>query len=353
MPENTENKINKVADRLMFEMFQVKPGEVVAITADTGSDEQLVKALLNSAHKAGGKPLVLQFPKARDNAQAGIMDWPADALTAALSNVDVWLEVNEVFMLYSDIWETTMAKNKKLRFLTITGSSVDSLDRVFCNYDIPTMGKLLKNIKELIIDSQIVRVTTARGTDVSFEIEPKYIVDIDDGDFSKPKFSTAPGYVNIVPKPGTMKGRIVFDMIMHTDLSDGGHVEFLMDRGRIIDFIGDKSPAIKEYIEQFNEENMYKISHMMIGLNPGVRELSWEIVEDERIWGGVDFGFGHTSPIDMPPEGQPATSHFDGVMERASVYLDENCIIEKGVIARPDLKEFGDQLLNENLTNGK
>ncbi len=61
------------------------------------------------------------------------------------------------------------------------------------------------------------------------------------------------------------------------------------------------------------------------------RELSYEIVEDERIWGGVDFGFGHTSPIDMPPSGQQATSHFDGVVEKVDFYFDDIQVIEKGV----------------------
>ena len=45
-----------------------------------------------------------------------------------------------------------------------------------------------------------VRITSKNGTDVSYDINPDYAFDFDDGDFSKPKFCTAPGYVNIVPK---------------------------------------------------------------------------------------------------------------------------------------------------------
>ena len=75
----------------------------------------------------------------------------------------------------------------------------------------------------------------------------------------------------------------------------------------------------------------------MFGFNPGVKELCGEIVEDERIWGGVDFGFGHTSPMDMPPLGQPASSHFDGVVAKVNIFLDDIQIVNNGEVCHPEL----------------
>tara|TARA_B110000483_G_scaffold222689_1_gene279875 strand:+ start:4298 stop:5329 length:1032 start_codon:yes stop_codon:yes gene_type:complete len=341
----SENKKIKVAKRLI-KMFQIKKNEVVAITEDTNSEPGLVDALFAEVVNAGGKPLVLKFKQARDNGQAGFIDWPAKALTAALSTVDVWIETNYAFLLYSNIWETAMATNKKLRFLTITQSSTESLERIFCNYEVADMSTLLYGLKEMASTAKKVKIKATNGTNVSFDLEPNFPLDLDDGDFSKPKFMTAPGYLNIVPKTGTMHGTIVFDMIMHADLSDNSTVKFTMKDGKIIDFRGSKGHLLKNYVDKFNEENMFKISHMMIGANPGVRELSYEIVEDERIWGGVDFGFGHTSPIDMPPLGQKATSHFDGVVEKVDLYFDGAQVIEKGVFSHHKIKGAAKKLLN-------
>ena len=341
----SENKKIKVAKRLI-KMFQIKKNEVVAITEDTNSEPGLVDALFAEVVNAGGKPLVLKFKQARDNGQAGFIDWPAKALTAALSTVDVWIETNYAFLLYSNIWETAMATNKKLRFLTITQSSTESLERIFCNYEVADMSTLLYGLKEMASTAKKVKIKATNGTNVSFDLEPNFPLDLDDGDFSKPKFMTAPGYLNIVPKTGTMHGTIVFDMIMHADLSDNSTVKFTMKDGKIIDFRGSKGHLLKNYVDKFNEENMFKISHMMIGANPGVRELSYEIVEDERIWGGVDFGFGHTSPIDMPPLGQKATSHFDGVVEKVDLYFDDIQVIEKGVFSHHKIKGAAKKLLN-------
>lgn len=340
-------KTLNIARRIIHEMFQVKAGEVVAITADGGSNGEIAQAFFVASKELNAKPLVLYTQQARDMGQVGMPDWPSEALTAALKTVDVWIEIGAACLLYSDIWETVMQENKKVRYNILADSSIPSLERVFCYFDVAKLHAVLHNMAELAKTTKIVRVVTERGTDVQFETDANNLIDFDSGDFSKPKFCTAPGYLNLVPKSGTMRGKIRFDMIMHADLSQGGHVEFIMENGRISQFIGNESRVLQDFIESFAEQNMHKISHMMLGVCPGVQDLSWEIVEDERIWGGVNFGFGHTSPIDMPPLGQPANSHFDGVMEKATVWFDDQLIVDKGVFVHPSIADDAYKLLAE------
>lgn len=341
-------EIAKVAKVLLEEMFQVKKGETVAITADTGTDPAIIEALAGAAFAAGGIPLVLWMPKGRDDGQMGMPDWPAAALTAALCEVDIWIELNVPILLYSEIWETAMAKNDKLRYVILGDSSIESLVRVFTGYSIPTLGKLLRKVKSLAMATKKVRITSANGTDVSYETNPKYAFDIDDGDFSKTKFGTAPGYVNIVPKKGSMNGKIVFDTLMNADVANNDQeVAFIMKKGKISEVVGtQEAEKFKEYLAAFEDPNMYKISHNMFGLHPNIRKLSGDIVEDERIWGGVDFGFGHTSPMDMPPKGQMAKSHFDGVVIKTTIYLDDQKIVENGEVCHPKLIGLAEKVLN-------
>lgn len=340
--EQLRNKFSKI---LMEDMFQVKPGETVAITIDLSSDRTIVDALASATLAAGALPLIMLVPKAEKESQAGMQYWPSEALTAALCKADVWIEANSMVILYSDIWETAMRENKKLRYLIIADSSIESLDRVFTGFDIPTLKKLLSKVKDFVMSSKTIRITSENGTDVSYEIDLNYMFDIDDGDYSQPKFGTAPGFVNIVPKLASMNGNIVFDILQNSETTS--KLEFTMKNGAIADVNGEEGvEAFKAYLASFNDTNMYKISHNMLGFNPGVRKLSGELVEDERIWGGVDFGFGHTSAMDMPPFGQVAKSHFDGVVENTSIYLDDVQITNKGTVCHPELKELADKLLN-------
>ena len=339
-----------VSKVIIEEMFRVQQGETVAITADSGSDPKIIEALVAASTKIGGIPLVMWVPKGRAYGQFGIKDWPAKALTAALCEVDVWIEATSAVMLYSDIWEVAMSKNKKLRYLVIADSSIECIKRVFTGFDIKVLGAFLRRILEMTKAAKKVRITSSNGTDVSYDINLDYPFDIDDGDYSKPIFGTAPGYVNVVPKLGSMNGNIVFDVLMHADiLNHENRVEFIMKDGEIAKVLGNKeAEKFKHFLASFDDPNMYKISHNMFGFNPGVRQLRGEIVEDERIWGGVDFGFGHTSPIDMPPNGQPAKSHFDGIVAKVSIFLDDQKIVDEGEVCDPALTGLANELLGQS-----
>ncbi|SHI83745.1 M29 family metallopeptidase [Pseudozobellia thermophila] len=339
-----ETKRARFSRILIEEMFQVKPGETVAITADLGTERATIDAMAQAAQKAGALPLVMYIPQAKKDSQAGMKDWPSEALTAALLKADVWIEANAVVILYSDIWETAMRNNKKLRYLIIAESSIDSLDRVFTGYRIPDLKKLLERLTHMAMKAKTVRITSKNGTDVSYAIDTDYTFDYDDGDFSMPKFGTAPGFVNIVPKLHSMNGRIVFDYLQHAQPTN--KLSFLLKDGIITEVEGEGAAAFKDYLASFEDGNMYKISHNMLGFNPKVHKITGELVEDERIWGGVDFGFGHTSAMDMPPFGQMAKSHFDGVVAKTSIYFDDVQITDNGEVCHQELRPLAERLLN-------
>ena len=331
---------------LIEDMFRVKLGETVAITADFGSDTTLIDALFEATQKAGGLPLILRIPKAENDSQAGMKDWPSNAISAALCNVDVWIEANSVVLLYSDIWETAMKENKRLRYLIIADSSVESLYRIFTGFDIQQLKELLLNILNLLKTTHKIRITSENGTDVSYELNPNYLLDYDDGDYSQPTFGTAPGFVNTVPKTGSMNGTIVFEHLQHAEANS--KLSFIMKDGSISDVQGGYgAKEFKAYLSSFEDENMYKISHNMLGFNPKIKRITGELVEDERIWGGVDFGFGHTSPMDMPPFGQQAKSHFDGVVAKTSIYFDDVQITDNGELCHKELQALAKNLLTD------
>lgn len=347
MLNNTTSMLARFSKTLIENMFQIQKGETVAITADFGSDTAIIDALFLATQNAGGLPLIMRIPKAENDSQAGMKDWPSKAITGALCNVDVWIEANSVVLLYSDIWETAFKENKKLRYLIIADSTIESLDRVFTGFDIQQLKKLLTRIINLLTTTNKIRITSKNGTDVSYELNPNYLLDYDDGDFSKPKFGTAPGFVNIVPKLKSMNGTIVFEHLQHAEANS--KLSFIMKNGSISDVQGGfGAKAFKTYLKAFHDENMYKISHNMLGFNPKINKITGELVEDERIWGGVDFGFGHTSPMDMPPYGQQAKSHFDGVVAKASIYFDDVQITENGEICYTELKTIAKNLLRDN-----
>jgi len=51
--------LGKSADVLIREMFQIKAGETIVITADTESDERVVNAVARNAFSLGAEPMVI------------------------------------------------------------------------------------------------------------------------------------------------------------------------------------------------------------------------------------------------------------------------------------------------------
>ncbi len=351
MAASDKQLLSRVSEVLIEDMFQVQAGETVVITVDKGSLFDIADELFEKIKTMQGLPMIIHIPTAREDSEAGMIDWPVAPLQAALTHADVWIEMNSMVLLYSSIWEAAMRDNKKLRYLIIGNSTTKSLHRVFTGYDIVTLGGLLRGVMDMAKKTKVVRITSNNGTDVSYHTDPTHALDIDDGDYSKPIFGTAPGYVNIVPKVGTMEGLIVFDELQNTEIFEHKQtIEFVMKEGNITEVNGgEEAGAFRAYLASFDDSNMYKISHHMIGLNPNIRSLAGEIVEDERIWGGSDFGFGHTSPIDMPPHGQVAKSHFDGIIANTTIYFDDVKITDNGEVCHPALLPLAESLLEPTI----
>jgi hypothetical protein len=62
MTGSYEFELGRSADSLVNEMLKLKQNEVVAITADTESDERVVNATARAAFSAGAKPIVVWVP---------------------------------------------------------------------------------------------------------------------------------------------------------------------------------------------------------------------------------------------------------------------------------------------------
>ena len=68
--------------------------------------------------------------------------------------------------------------------------------------------------------------------------------------------------------------------------------------------------------------------------------MTGDIVEDERVWGCVEWGIGNM-------RWRPAASHSDGICLNVSVGLDGKLILDKGKSVHPELAELAKRLGNQ------
>jgi 2,5-dihydroxypyridine 5,6-dioxygenase len=341
-----EYELGKAADVLMRDMFAVKPGETVVITADTESDERVVNAAARSAFALGAKPMVIWLPAAKGVGKAADPMLPVDALAGVLCHADAWVEFNNKWLLYSTPFEIAMKENPRLRYLCLVGMDTDLMIRTIGRVDKGRLSVFLHRVADMTGSASTMKITTPAGCDLEFEIEPKHKLSCDDGSANVPGMHMLAGQICFIPKLSSINGTLVFDgALMPPCGLLKEPVVLKVEKGRVTDISGgSQAKEFKAWLESFDDPNMFRLAHGCYGFNPGAK-LTGNILEDERVWGCTEWGLGYLSPIDAPPEGIDAKSHTDGICLNSSVRLDGEMILDKGRVVHPELKAMADEIL--------
>lgn len=338
MPEYYEYELGKTAQKIASELFKLRPGETFIVTADTESDARVVNALATAAFSIGAKPMVIWTPTPLGVGKAADPTLPVDSLTAALKAADAWVEVNNKYLLYSTPFEIAERENKKLRYLNLSGMNVDMLVRTIGRVDMQALGDFQGKLTTMIKAAKKIRLTSPAGEDVEMEFDPNAPVvnDVGFADTPGPHFLSGqltPGYSSSV------NGMIVFDGSVVPPIGLVKEpVKLHVENGRVERIEGGKDAlALETWLRGFNDPDMFRVAHLSFGSNPGAN-LTGNIVEDERVWGGTEWGLGYVGP-DLTSDGKPipAASHTDGTCLNTSVWLDEVQIFDKGRVVHKEL----------------
>jgi leucyl aminopeptidase (aminopeptidase T) len=79
---------------------------------------------------------------------------------------------------------------------------------------------------------------------------------------------------------------------------------------------------------------MFWIAHYSLGFNPGVTRPTGRIVEDERVFGSIEFGLGSQGPQHRAKTWW-AASHTDGIVLSPTILLDGVALEVSGRYAHP------------------
>ncbi|HHX23393.1 MAG: aminopeptidase [Tepidanaerobacteraceae bacterium] len=340
-------ELAKAARVLVEDLLGVKENETVVFTADTESDERVVKAAASAAFAAGAKPMVIWTASPLGVGKAADPMLPIDALSEALKKADVWVEFNNKWLLYSTPFERAVFGNDKIRYMNLVGMNVDMIVRVIGRVDTDLLATFMTKITDMTKKAKKMKITTPAGTDLEFENNPTHPMSCDVGKANVPGIHYLSGQIGWTPQLETINGTLVFDGTLEPPcglLSEP--VVLTVEKGRVVKIEGGKQAAqFKSWLESFNDPHMFRLAHVCYGFNPGAK-LTGDILEDERIWGATEWGLGYQSAEDCPPDGIPAVSHCDGICLNSSVWLDGKQVLDEGKVVDPELKVLADKLLS-------
>lgn len=334
-----EIELANAAYKLMHDMFNVQKGESVVITADTESNDDVVMATAQAAFILGGKPIIVKTASPRGVCKAADPDLPVEELSALLGVADVWIEYNNEWLLYSTVFDNAFFTNKKLRYMCLVGSNADLLLRNIGRVDMITLREFLLKVEDVTKKAKHVRITTPAGTDLEFYHEPGRDFYTADGFVGVGEIKMLPGQISWSPRFDTINGILVIDGTLTPPCGKlDTPVKCTVKKGKVIKIEGGpQAQEFESWLKSFNDEKMFNLAHLSYGFGPGAK-LTGDIVEDERVWGSTEWGFGNVGPMltsDIPG-GIPAPSHSDGICLNSSVWLDGKAILIDGNVVGPN-----------------
>lgn len=326
--------------KLLRDMFQMKPGETIAITCDTESSMEVVDATAQAAVILGAKPLVLKISAPRDCGKAGDIDMPQEALVGAIKNSDAWVEYNNKWIFYSETYDKIIADpENRPRYMNLCGVNPELIVRNIGKVDNELLNEFIMAMTEYNVKGKHFLITTPAGTRVEFDNAPGRDYVIADGYVLKGEIKMFPGQISWTPIFESIHGVIVVDGTISPPLGAlKNPIRFTIEKGYIVKVEGEGCEAAEydAWLKSFNDPNMYLCAHLSYGFGPNAK-LSGDIVEDERVWGSTEWGFGNVGPqlVSDIPGGIPAASHSDGICLNSSVWLDGVQILDNGVVVGP------------------
>ncbi len=324
-------EVAKGALKLVRDFMLVKPGENVVINYDTYVDERVVKALAAAVYIIDGVPSVIYTPTGKGfYAQSN----PPPPLAAAVCNADVWIELAYAPIMYGEAYHQAVDV-KGARYICATGLDVQMLVNCIANIDLDKVIELGEYFKDRIEKANEIVITSKQGTNLRGLMKGRKVRHSGIKAKEKGYPVMIPGQTSWCPLEETIEGTLVFDGAIFPPEKIGilrNTVKLEFKQGRLVN-INDDHPEgtiFKNWIDSFKDPNMYRLAHFSQGFNPGVTKVTGRIVEDERVFGCMEFGIG-SQGVKIGGAHWNAASHTDGIVLYPTIVLDGELIEEDGI----------------------
>jgi len=328
-------EVAAAARKLVTEAMPVQPGEQLVITADTCSDERVVRATAQAAYAMGATPTIIWY----ETLPNPCLD-PPPPVARALTAADVWIEFAVAYTLYSNAHQKAIAAG--CRYFCLPGMDVDMMVRTIGKVNYPVLEEMASALYELSHQGKEIRVTSPAGTDLVVQPDPQA-----PPTFTQMGAGEGGGYSQMLAGQSwfeeladTFHGTLVFDGALWPPAELGllrNPIRLTIDNGRVETIKGGaEAKTFERWLEGFHDPSMYLVDHACYGFNPGVTRLTGRILEDERLFGCMEFGIGRTR--------LGAPSHTDGIVTTPSVWADDVQLEDEGVYVHPRLVELCQQM---------
>ena len=227
------------------------------------------------------------------------------------------------------------ASKEGARIVSMPGIGRDSFETGGMTADYNALQREISGMAVIFRRKRLVKVSTPAGTDIEFMTGSRWILE-DTGICNRPgQVSNLPaGKVFVLPKEGSMNGKIVLDgswegRVLDEPLTfevrDGMVKE--VSGGELAMEITSLFELAKTGIRGSKKDLVWTAAEFGFGMNPRAKEIVGNRVEDLVVRGGCYFGIGDNTHIGGKSR---VGIHLRGTMLETDLLLEDTSIISSG-----------------------
>jgi leucyl aminopeptidase (aminopeptidase T) len=301
--------ISERAVRAVFESsLRLKPGESCLIVTDT-IKEPIGRAFYEYAKKITPKTEIIVIEPTKEHAAE-----PPKNVAREMLVYDVQILVTEKSLTHTKARRDATAAGA--RIATMPTITEDIANRCL-DIDYNALKKESNRVYDLLKNASTVRVTTERGTDITFTVGSSGFFGKDGGSFDYPgAYGNLPeGEVSFSPE--TCNGIYVVDASFPSLGLLDSPLTFKVKDGVVYEITGKRAKEVIERLDRVGPK-AYGVAELGIGLNPKAKVIG-NVLEDEKVIGTVHIAVGNNLSYggdnDVP-------LHLDGVITKPNIYID-------------------------------
>ncbi len=337
----------EIVHLIYTQMCNLQPGTNVLVIADSRTPTWVVRAFMGGAMALGAEAMAVENATPPPPSVQPSIVWNG-MVVAAAREADL---IVDLAVGYAQFIDEALARGA--RVITPgdgTGGHhiEESLMRTMLAADVHALRREADEIAAAFTAASTCHITSEEGTDLVIDLaslegeaNDGFLWDPDKGDWKSNWAIVPPAQPGVLLPKGRGTGVIAVDgFLLYEPAYDHetptAPVFLTIEDGKIVDVAGQPLFAgrLRHWLDvQPDDSGAYGPVHVNLGINP--RAMMTQHLEFERIRGTIVFGFGDSSMSMMLDQGwEPVRSHlhWDALIMRPTLSLDERVIVENGIM---------------------
>ena len=315
---NISTELYSAARVAVKDCMGVQSGEKVLIVTDEPL-RSIGYALWKESKELGAEVIFTEILSRKTNGEE-----PPKEIAELMKMVDVVLCPTSKSLTHTDARRNASAAG--VRVATLPGVTEEIMVRCM-NADYNKIAERTFKICTMMEKTEIIRVTTARGTDITMPIKGRH-AHASSGLFrEKGLWGNLPtGESYLAPLEGLSNGIVVVDGSMAGVGMVTGPIRIVVKDGYATEITGGaEAKRLIELLEPHGKPAR-TVAEFGIGTNDKAI-LTGQILEDEKVMGTIHIAFGDNKSMGGTVR---VASHLDGLIKEPTVWFDEKMIMKDG-----------------------